>query len=93
VVFDVDGDLRALDKLQKSLLDALPAYISAIHCFLSCNLVKFVKDHDSVFSRLDVVVGIDEETLDACFDILSYVSSLCKRIAVAYCEGNVKLLA
>ena len=46
-----------------------------------------------MFGRLSVVVGLDQESFDAAFDVLADVAGLCERIAVAYREGNINLLA
>lgn len=46
-----------------------------------------------MLGRLGVVVRFDEESFDATFDILAYVTGLCEGIAVGYRKGNVELLA
>ena len=45
-----------------------------------------------MFRCLDVVIGFDEQTLEACFDILSDIAGLRKGITVAYGKGDVELL-
>ena len=40
-----------------------------------------------------IVVRLDEESLDACLDILPNVAGLREGVAVGYCEGDVELLA
>lgn len=42
VVFNIDGDLGALDQFEQGLLDAFPADITTICGFSPCDLVELV---------------------------------------------------
>lgn len=93
VVLDSDGDLGAFYQLQQCLLNTLSAYVSSVDGFFSSDLVKLVEDNDSMLGGLNVVVGFDEETLDAGFDVLADVACLGEGVAVADSEGDVEFFA
>lgn len=78
VLFDVDGDFGAFDELEESLLDAFAADVATCSGLSAGELVEFIKDDDAVLGGVDVVVGLDEESLNAGFDVLANVAGLCK---------------
>lgn len=93
VILDVYCYLCSFYELEKGLLDTLPTDIAAVGCFSSRNLVKLIQDHNPVLGRSRVVARLDQESLDTALDVLAYVAGLRERVAVAYCERNVELLA
>ena len=84
---------RALHHPQKGLLDALAADVAAVHGLALGDLVELVEHDDALLGGLDVVVGLDQEPLDARLDVLADVAGLREGVAVAYRKGNVDRLA
>ena len=74
-------------------MDSLAADVPAVDGFFLRDLVELVEDDDAVFGSLDVVVGFDQEALDAGLDVLADVAGLCEGVAVADGERDVELLA
>lgn len=74
-------------------MNALAAYVPAVHGFPASDLIEFVQDYDAVLTGFDVVVGFYEQALDACLDVLADVAGLGERVAVADGKGDVELLA
>lgn len=46
-----------------------------------------------MFGRPYIVISFYQKSLDTAFNVLTNVTSLCERVAVAYCERHVELFA
>lgn len=59
-------------------MDAFAADVATCSGLSAGELVEFIEDDDAVLGGVDVVVGLDEESLNAGFDVLADVAGLCK---------------
>ena len=76
----------SLQKFQKSLLDSLSADISLVGILFLCDLIDLIDENDPVLCLLHIIICSRKELGYYALDIITDITSLCKRCGI--CNGK-----